>query len=458
MTSTRTALLAPQPRAGGVQPLHAVQPVRPGGPSALEGLPEPVSGSGRHARLSIIAHSHLRWDFVWQRPQQVLSRLAQHHPVLFVEDAVDGNGPARIELSQPLDNLVRAVPVVPGCSRDSVDATCASILPLLARELRSHPLLAPRFATPVQWFYSPLTAPAFIGRFGALGAVYDCMDELANFRFAPPDIEARERFLLARCGVVFTGGYGLYESRSRQHANTHFHGCGVDVDHFGKARCEQTVVPAELAALAQPILGYFGVIDERLDYRLIERLADDLPHASIVMIGPVAKVDPATLPRRGNIHWLGQRAYADLPTLVKGFDVCLMPFAINAATRYINPTKTLEYMAAARPIVSTAIAEVIRNFTPVVQVAGDADAFVRLVAKAARAPDPARIAAGIALAHAASWDSIVAQMRAHMLGLADGVADGVAKSARDARLRRPRRAVHDVSLVRSRARAAATDA
>jgi glycosyltransferase involved in cell wall biosynthesis len=280
--------------------------------------------------------------------------------------------------------------------------------------LRGHPLLAGRFERPVQWFYSPMTAPVLLGAFDAQGVVYDCMDELANFRFAPTDISAREQFLLARADVVFTGGYQLFESKSRSHGNVHFFGCGVDVDHFGRARGDGLAVSPVLEGLPGPLLGYFGVIDERLDYDLIAALAEAFPEATVVMAGPLAKVEREQLPAHANIRWLGQRAYEELPSLVKGFDVCLMPFALNDATRYINPTKTLEYLAAGKPVVSTAVADVVRNFGDVVEVARDTDGFVDAVRRSLEAVEPRRVAEGIQRAEAATWDATVAAMRGHV--------------------------------------------
>lgn len=363
----------------------------------------------------IIVHCHLRWDFVWQRPQQLFSRLVADHPVLFIEDPLPTEGDAWLELSEPYPNLVRMVPRLPPQAPSEVDAQWRLLLPLMEQALAQHELLAARFVQPVQWFYSPMSAPVLLGRFGARGTVYDCMDELANFRFAPPDIVERERFLLARADVVFTGGYRLYQEKSRHHSTVHFHGCGVDAGHFGRARVASTTVPEAIAHLPGRVLGYVGVIDERLDYGLIEALARRFPDASIAMAGPVVKVDPAELPRLPNIHWLGQQPYDLLPALVKGFDVCLMPFALNDATRYINPTKTLEYMATGKPIVSTAVADVVRNFTPVVDVAHSVEAFLDAVERAAVAPDPALLREGIARAMAASWDSTVSTMRQELL-------------------------------------------
>jgi glycosyltransferase involved in cell wall biosynthesis len=263
----------------------------------------------------------------------------------------------------------------------------------------------------VQWFYTPMPAPEMLGALDEIAVVYDCMDELAQFRFAPSDIGARERQLLAHADVVFTGGYRLFESKSRFHDNVHFFGCGVDAQHFGKARLATTQIPEDARDLARPVFGYFGVIDERLDYELIRALAAARPDATVLMIGPFAKVDPRELPQASNIKWLGQRNYADLPNYVKAFDVCLMPFALNEATEYINPTKTLEYMAAGKPIVSTAVADVVRNFTPIVRIARSPEEFVAAVSGAAVDTDETLRAAGIKRAASASWEAIVERMR-----------------------------------------------
>jgi len=382
----------------------------------------------------IIVHCHLRWDFVWQRPQQIFSRLAARHRILFIEEpmffeASPEDDVPRLDISEPLSNVVRVVPMLPQGSAASVDAQCQAVLPILNQALQGHPLLAGQFERPVQWFYSPMTAPCLLGQFDVRGVVYDCMDELANFRFAPPDIAAREQFLLERADLVFTGGYQLFESKSRHHHNVHFYGCGVDVRHFGKASLDGTAVAPVVADMPSPVFGYFGVIDERLDYPLLQALAERFPQASIAMAGPLAKVDPEQLPRLPNIHWLGQRAYEELPALVKGFDVCLMPFALNDATRYINPTKTLEYMAAGKPVVSTAVADVVRNFTPIVDVAWSQEEFLDAVERAWKCPDPERIAEGVVRAGHASWSATVADMEQD-IRTALCVADATATSLR----------------------------
>jgi glycosyltransferase involved in cell wall biosynthesis len=359
----------------------------------------------------IIVHSHLRWDFVWQRPQQILSRLAAHAPVLFIEEPIflDDLAEPRLDITVPYANVFRAVPYVRGEMRDDADGSTALVRTLAQDAIATR--LSGLFGNPIQWFYSPATAPAMLGGFNEIAVVYDCMDELAQFRFAHPDLPRRERLLLANADIVFTGGRKLYDAKRRYHRNVHFFGCGVDVGHFGKARLEETAVPADIAELPKPVFGYFGVIDERIDYELIERLAAHNPAASVVMLGPVVKVDPATLPQGHNIHWLGKRDYEALPAYVKGFDVCLMPFALNEATEFINPTKTLEYMAARKPIVSTAVADVVRNFTPVVRVAKSAPEFITLAGRAAKNADLVLLAEGLKKAQGASWESIVNSMR-----------------------------------------------
>jgi glycosyltransferase involved in cell wall biosynthesis len=363
---------------------------------------------GRHP---LIVHSHLRWDFVWQRPQQILSRFGRSRPVLYVEEPVfaDDIVGGTLDVSQPTPGVYRVVPRLGGELRESYDDAAARVRTLLVSLLGEGGKLAGKFDDAVQWFYTPMPARTMIGALGECAVVYDCMDELAQFRYAPSDLGARERHLMAAADVVFTGGYQLYTSKAKHHDNVHFFGCGVDARHFGLARNPETVVAPELVDLPKPVLGYFGVVDERLDYELIARLADAFPTGSLAIVGPLAKVDPRELPQRPNIHWLGQRAYSDLPRYVKGFDVCLMPFALNEATEFINPTKTLEYMAGGKPIVSTAVPDVVRNFVPIVRVADSIERFIEEV-RGALTPDPDRIEAGAACARGASWESIVASM------------------------------------------------
>jgi glycosyltransferase involved in cell wall biosynthesis len=366
--------------------------------------------------FSIVVHSHLCWDWVWQRPQQFLSRLSQRHRVLFVETV--GPDP---ELVTPLARLTTA-PDFPQVSilrvqfpswrwadGDFVDAERRRIV----QDVLGGPLTG-QFKQRVQWFYDPMAVTAFAGQLGEAAIVYDCMDELSQFRFAPAELKSREKELLDHADVVFTGGRRLFEAKRQQHSNCHFYGCGVDVAHFGLARLEETAVPADVAGLPQPVLGYFGVIDERIDYELLAKLADAEPSWSIVMVGPVSKVEESALPRRPNLHWLGRRAYEELPAVAKGFQVCLMPFALNEATEFINPTKSLEYMATGRMIVSSAVPDVVANFGSIVKVARSHEEFIEACREAVRQPNENAIRSGLEMAAANTWESIVAKLEEHV--------------------------------------------
>jgi glycosyltransferase involved in cell wall biosynthesis len=365
--------------------------------------------------IPLIVQSHLRWDFVWQRPQQLLTRFATYAPVLFLEEPIflDDVGEGKLDVTVPVPNVYRAVPLLPSCLRGDYDAAIAHVRSLALSELRRSGGIGARFTHAAQWFYTPMPAPAMLGAFNEVAVIYDCMDELSQFRFAHPDLVRRERLLMDSADVVFTGGRKLWESKSRFHSNVHFFGCGVDEQHFAKARDPRTPIPADIASLRRPgvrVAGYYGVIDERVDYDLVARLARADPTLEVVMVGPSAKVDPATFPQRPNLHWLGARPYEALPAYVRGFDVCLMPFALNEATEYINPTKTLEYMACGRPVVSTAVADVVRNFAPVVRVARSPVDFIRGVLVDSRDPNSGRIAEGIRMAQRSSWESVVSAM------------------------------------------------
>jgi glycosyltransferase involved in cell wall biosynthesis len=365
----------------------------------------------------IIVHCHLRWEGVWQRPQQFLSRLSQRHRVLFVE------GPLLRGSFEPPSYALKTVPEYPNVTviqttfpssrfhdGDWVDQERFRLL----EEILNGPLKG-QFENPVQWFYDPMAVPAHIHKLNERAVVYDCMDELSQFKFAPPEIVTRERLLLKKADVVFTGGRKMCESKSRYAKNCHFYGCGVDVKHFSQARLPETVVPEDMRfGDGKVVFGYFGVVDERLDYELIGELAAANPNWHVVVIGPTCKVDPASFPQAPNLHWLGRREYAQLPAYTKGFDVCLMPFAMNEATEYINPTKALEYMATGRPIVSTPVPDVVANFGTVVKISRQHDKFLELCRQEALQPDEAAIARGICMAEENQWEKIVQKLEGHI--------------------------------------------
>lgn len=377
----------------------------------------PAQRSKSALRFPIVVHSHLCWDWVWQRPQQFVSRLSSKHKILFVElVAPDAALTAPVSTFRQLDAFPNVTvlrlqfPASYWHEGEKIDRERRE----LVRQFMEGPG-AGQFDRPAQWFYDPMAAPAFAGKMDEVLTIYDCMDELSKFACAPPEIVAREQELLARADVVFTGGRRLFESKSRFNKNCHFYGCGVDVEHFGRARSDSLSVPPELQALSKPVLGYFGVVDERMDYSLIAALAEASPEWSIAMVGPVLKVEERTLPRRSNLHWLGKRTYNELPAMCRGFDVCLMPFALNEATEFINPTKALEYMATGRPIVSTGVSDVVRNFGEVVKIAYSPEEFISLSRQAVQTPDRAAVDRGLEMAQANTWDSIVEKLEQHLV-------------------------------------------
>lgn len=316
---------------------------------------------------SIIVFSHLRWDFVFQRPQHLLSRLSKHYRILFFEEPEFQEGAPSSRFSQPLPNLTVCKPQTPvhehGFHEDQMPH-----LRQLVRELSDD------YADAIVWFYTPMALP-LLEELDAERVVYDCMDELSAFKNAPPLLIEREDALLKRADVVFTGGPSLYNAKKHRHHNAHCFPSSVDVAHFCQALDRNIAHPSQ-RKLDGPLLGFYGVIDERFDAPLVEQMADTHPDWQIVLVGPIVKVDPATLPQRANIHYLGQQPYSALPQFLAAWDVCLMPFAMNESTRFISPTKSLEYMAAELPIVSTPIKDVVDLHGDVVEIAGTPEEFI----------------------------------------------------------------------------------
>ena len=323
----------------------------------------------------LIVFSHLRWEFVFQRPQHLLSRLARNYRVVFVEEPVHGSGPATLERTTPAEGIEVLRAHTPVEHRGFHDDQLSALQPMIAGYLADQ-----RIDDYLVWFYTPMALPLLAG-LTPRAIVYDCMDELSAFKGAPRQMRQRESALLKTADLVVTGGPRLYEAKRDANPNVLCVPSAVDAAHYAAARATADAdamakAAALQGAIARPRLGFFGVIDERLDLDLVARLAHADPAWQVVMVGPIAKIDPQALPRRPNLHWLGQQPYALLPQLVAGWDVCLMPFAINESTEFISPTKTLEYMAAGKPIVSTPIHDVRAMFGELVAIAGDADAFI----------------------------------------------------------------------------------
>ncbi|MFN4040259.1 MAG: UDP-galactopyranose mutase [Brevundimonas sp.] len=357
----------------------------------------------------LVCLSHLRWDFVFQRPQHLMSRFAATRTVVFFEEplpAPTGEGVSLEVRSCAASGVLVATPRLPdgldGASRNAVMRQLLDEL-LAERDIRA----------PVVWYYTPMMLPV-ARHVPAAVVVYDCMDELSAFRFAPPELTTLERELMGAADIVFTGGYSLFEAKRDQHPNIHPFPSSVDAAHFARARSGASIRDDRRGRVR---MGFCGVIDERMDLELVSALAEARPEWEIEMIGPVVKVSADDLPRRANIIWSGPAAYDHLPERMAAWDVALMPFAMNASTRFISPTKTPEYLAAGLPVVSTPIRDVVRHYGSLqgVAIADTAEAFVAACEDAlARARDRSgawRAEADDALA-ALSWDQTQLRMNA----------------------------------------------
>ena len=352
---------------------------------------------------TLIVFSHLRWDFVFQRPQHLFSRLARHYRVVFIEEPVYEEGEAGLHLSHPAPNVTVARPHTdvrqPGFHDDQI-ARLQTLMAALSPEGR-----------PIVWFYTPMALPLLTPLDPAL-VIYDCMDELAAFDQAPRQLLQRESALLKRADLVFTGGPSLYDAKRARHPDVYCFPSSVDAIHFEQALDRSNEHPLQ-AAIPHPRLGYYGVIDERIDTILMAQLADAHPEWHFIYVGPVVKISPAALPVRDNIHYFGMQPYQALPQFLAGWDVCLMPFALNASTQFISPTKVLEYMAAALPVVSTAIKDVATPYGGLVMIARDGADFVRHCERAIALSTTQRaaMAAGMkAVVSSTSWEKTVGDM------------------------------------------------
>jgi UDP-galactopyranose mutase len=359
-------------------------------------------------RPTLICFSHLRWAFVFQRPQHLMTRFAATHDVIVWEEPVYHHGIGAARMARHVDpdsGVVVLTPELDEATRDREDAQLAALLDDVVAGVRG---------TLIRWYYTPMMLP-FSDHIGADCIVYDCMDELSAFKNAPFELLDRENRLLERADIVFTGGTSLYEAKRGRHSNVHAFPSSIDTAHFGRARTAGAV-PADQAAIPVPRLGFCGVVDERMDLDLLAALADAHPEWSLVVIGPVVKIGEHELPRRTNIHYLGGKPYTELPDYMAGWDVALMPFAINEATRFISPTKTPEYLAAGLPVVSTPITDVVRHYNHLagVAIADTAEAFVAACerALALRAGDTGWRDEADALLSRGSWSSTALEMSA----------------------------------------------
>jgi UDP-galactopyranose mutase len=356
----------------------------------------------------LVAFSHLRWGFVWQRPQHLLTRFAREMSVVVVEEPEYHSQGADVHVRHN-HGVTVVTPLLPKATDkygfgNHVNGQISRLV---------EPFVRPGM-DPILWYYTPMALGAEPATARPRLTVYDAMDDLASFRAAPPELRIREARLLSEVDLVFTGGPTLYRQRRDMHPSVHCFPSGVEPAHFASTKAS----PHEgLARQRRPILGYYGVIDERLDLDLMAEIADLRPDWTIALIGPVAKIDETTIPVRSNIVRFGQQAYEDLPNFLASFDVALMPFARNEATRAISPTKTLEYLAGGKPVVSTPITDVITLYGDAVEIATTGEEFVAATEAVLHRPSDAdrqwRVrAARLVAAH--DWDCIASEMLAVM--------------------------------------------
>ncbi len=302
----------------------------------------------------LICLSHLRWDFVYQRPQHLLSRTAKERRVFFVEEPIFGETLPRLDISMRDGGVWVVVPHLPGGMSEAESITTQQAL--LIDDL----ILQYGLTDYILWYYTPM-ARAFTQHLEPMAVVYDCMDELSAFKNPPPRLKEYEADLLSCADLVFTGGYSLYEAKKHLHTNIYPSPSSIDGAHFRQARTKLEA-PADQANIPYPRLGFFGVIDERLDIELLGQIAEARPDWQFVIVGPVVKIDPADLPKNSNIHYLGGKSYQELPAYLSGWDVAMLPFARNESTQFISPTKTPEYLAGGVPVISTSIRDVVRPY------------------------------------------------------------------------------------------------
>ncbi|MPQ56547.1 NAD(P)-binding protein [Duganella sp. FT27W] len=360
---------------------------------------------------TVIVFCHLRWDFVYQRPQHLLTRLAQHYKVLFVEEPVFDEAEPHLRTYHPAPNVTVCQPHTPVHAPGFHDDQ----IPVLQALLNN---LVPDGEDPVVWFYTPMALPLLATMHPSL-VVYDCMDELSAFKNPPRQLLQRESALLNIADLVFTGGPSLYEAKRPRHTNVHCFPSSVDTVHFEQALDRSNAHPLH-ADIPRPRLGFYGVIDERFDTALIAAMADAHPEWHMVLVGPVVKIEPSALPQRPNIHYLGQQAYQALPQFLAGWDVCLLPFALNESTKFISPTKVLEYMAAELPIVSTAITDVEVPYGDIVAIGHDHAEFIAHCEAALQLTTARRLEMAGQMREVAartSWDGTADQMRTLIEGM-----------------------------------------
>ncbi|RIV19017.1 glycosyltransferase family 1 protein [Fibrisoma montanum] len=361
-----------------------------------------VSSSTTGETRDLVCFSHLRWNFVYQRPQHLLTRATRNYRVWFIEEPVFGND-LRMAVCTENDRLRVVVPHLPhGSSPDDIIR--------YQRQLIDELLQKERITDFVAWYYTPM-ALFFSDHLKPRLTVYDCMDELSAFWGAPKELLDQEKRLMDKAGIMFTGGYSLFEAKQRRHPHVFAFPSSIDFTHFSSAR-RPLPDPVDQRSLPNPRIGFSGVIDERFDYELLGELAERRRDWHFIMIGPIVKINPALLPKGPNVHYLGMKDYKQLPAYFSNWNVAMLPFAMNESTRFISPTKTPEYLSAGLPVVSTPIRDVVRTYgsQDFVQIADTAKAFEAAIELALQQKHPSDWSAIDTFLAESSWDCTWGEM------------------------------------------------
>ena len=365
----------------------------------------PPLNSRASEKPDLVCFSHLRWDFVFQRPQHLLTRCARDRRVFFIEEPIYGNGSMRLDVRESDAGVHVVVPQLPEGLRSEIAIN--AVMKEMTRQLFSEHSIDKY----VFWYYTPM-ALKFTDHFNPVASIYDCMDELSAFKDAHSQLPSLEKQLFRCVDLVFTGGQSLYEAKCNQHASVHAFPSSIDASHFGKARMA-VQDPDDQSSIPHPRLGFFGVIDERFDSELLSQVAEKRPDWQFVMIGPIVKIDPASLPQHPNIHYLGPKKYNELPDYLAGWDIALLLFARNESTRFISPTKTPEYLAAGKPVISTSIRDVVRPYgeLKLVEIADTPDELIEAAEKILSSSSRSEWLAKVdTFLEDISWDKTWAQM------------------------------------------------
>lgn len=320
--------------------------------------------------MDLVCFSHLRWNFVYQRPQHLLSRFSKKYRIFYIEEPViEQRENDFLQVNNPENNIWIITPHFPeGVHNEDLKHREILLLKSFFNDLNLQ-----RY---IFWYYTPMAIE--IGNaFDPEMIVYDCMDELSNFKFAPPILREREKELFNKADIVFTGGHNLYKAKKDHHHNIYPFPSSIDKAHFEQARITENE-PADQQHIPHPRFGFYGVIDERMNLELLKDVAERKPDWHLVIIGPVVKIDPATLPKMNNIHYLGGKSYNELPHYLSGWEVAMIPFVLNESTEFISPTKTPEYLAGGKPVISTSIIDVVTPYgeNNIVHIADTADEFI----------------------------------------------------------------------------------